>query len=418
MRRGKRRSWIRLGGALLVLGLAGTASWASNTVTMNLFPPEAFYRNAGAPAPFVRTFDVPSLRGIFVLHLGNGSPAGENLVSSAVVKVNGVTAVKTSDLNQQVTQLDVPLANLMEGANTLSVEVRSIPSSYITVSVLGTYVLDVAITAPADGDTLDGDRVDVEGTWEAYTADVGLTVNGVPAAILGGAFAASGVRLDPGTNSLEAVIATVEGISDADAVSVTATGQEPEMELRTNLSSGAAPLEVTFLPRTRGIAPVEYHYDFEGDGVVDLTAGSDAGVSFTYENPGIYRPALTAILADGTSFQSEALLLVEDRSAVDALLTGRWVAVSSALQAQSVEAALASFVPESQEKYRRLFTGLADELPAIYASLPTPEFVKVQGHLAQYRIRRSQLWEGQPKTLTYYVWYARDAQGLWKVRAY
>ena len=80
--------------------------------------------------------------------------------------------------------------------------------------------------------------------------------------------------------------------------------------------------------------------------------------------------------------------------------------------------ALASFLPESQEKYRRIFAGLADQLPALYASLPTPELVKVEGNLAQYRLRRAQVWEGQPKLLTYYVWYARDAQGLWKVQAY
>ncbi len=365
-----------------------------------------------------RAFSVPGTQGSFALRLDNGSAAGENQVSSAVVKVNGTTVVKTSDLSQKVRRLDVPLTNLVKGPNTLSVEVRSIPSSYVTVSVLGTYLLDVAIASPAGGAVLPGDRADVEGTWAAYTPDVGITVNGVPAAIVGATFVASGVRLAPGANALEAVITTAEGIEASASLSVTATGEEPALELLTNLSSGAAPLRVTFLPRVRGIAPVAYRYDFDGDDAVDLERGTDDGASFTYEAPGTYRPALTAVFPDATALQATVLLLVEDREALDALLATRWEAVTSGLQARGIESALAHFLPESQEKYRRVFTGLAGQLPAIYASLPAPELVKVEGHLAQYRLRRTQLWEGQPRVLTYYLWYARDAQGLWKVQAY
>jgi len=214
------------------------------------------------------------------------------------------------------------------------------------------------------------------------------------------------------------VITTAEGVAASTSVSVAATGEEQALELLTNLPSGAAPLRITFSSRARGAAPVEYRYDFDGDGTVDLTAGADEAASFPYQAPGVYRPAVTAVFADGPTLHAQALLLVEDRQALDALLSTRWETVSSALEAQSIETALPHFLPESQDKYRRLFTGLADQLPALYASLPEPEFVKVEGHRAQYRIRRTQLWEGQPRVLTYYLWYTRDAQGLWKVQAY
>lgn len=414
---GKRR-FGALGVAAWFFCFALSARAGSDTVTLALFPAEAFVRNTGAPQAVTRTFSVPTTQGAFVLHVDNGSPTGDDLISSAVIQVDGVAVVRASDLNQRVTYLDIPLTNLNKGQNTLSVEVRSIPSSYVTVSILGIYSLDVRITSPVSEAAIESNRVDVEGTWAGYTNDVGITVNGVPAAIAGGTFAAAGVRLDSGINSLQAVITTREGISDSDAVSVTATGQEPALELRSSLSSGAAPLAVTFLPRIRGVAPVEYRYDFQGDGAVDLTATTDQGVTFTYEAPGTYRTALTAMLPDGTLLRATALVLAEERSAVDSVLSARWNVVSSALRAQSVEAALSDFLPESQEKYRRMFTSLSDRLPALYADLPAPELVKVQGNLAQYRIRRTQLWEGQPKVLTYYVWYARDAQGLWKVQAY
>ncbi|MDF1527363.1 MAG: hypothetical protein P1S59_14100, partial [bacterium] len=87
-----------------------TGAFASNTVTLPLFEPEGFYRDTGGPDVEVRTFTIPAIEGSFTLALENGSAAGDSLASAAVVKVNGFTVIKASDLSQQVTYIEEDLA--------------------------------------------------------------------------------------------------------------------------------------------------------------------------------------------------------------------------------------------------------------------------------------------------------------------
>ncbi|MDF1535758.1 MAG: hypothetical protein P1S46_04545, partial [bacterium] len=167
------------------------------------------------------------------------------------------------------------------------VEVRSIPSSYITISINGVYVQDVQVTDPVTGSSLEANKATVKGSWEAYTDDVGIVVNGVPAALSGGVFVASEVPLVAGTNTLTATITTFEEIRDVDSVQVAASATEPAVVLWSNYSSGVAPIQVSFRTDTEGIDAVEYRYDLDGNGVVDIYASDDSAVSYTYQYAGI-----------------------------------------------------------------------------------------------------------------------------------
>jgi hypothetical protein len=41
--------------------------------------------------------------------------------------------------------------------------------------------------------------------------------------------------------------------------------------------------------------------------------------------------------------------------------------------------------------------------------------IKRKGSVAQCRVKREQVWEGVPKLITYYLWFVRDADGVWKL---
>ncbi len=415
----RRRSWPCLG-----LVLASTvAAWhsmilpafATGTVSVALFRPEAFYRDSGSPVPMVRTFTVLADQGAFTLKVQNGSGAGDNAVSAAVIKVNGATVVRTSDLSQQVNSLERPLSGLVKGTNTIEVEVRSIPSSCVTVSVVGEYLLDVTITSPLSPTTVFSDKATVKGVFSAYTSDVGITVNGIPAALLGGTFVAEDVPLLSGANTISGVITTFEGIRDQDVRTLMATGERPPLSLLANLVSGAAPLSVSFRPQAEGIRPVEYRYDFDGDGTVDLTAATEEAVAFTYVGPGTYPARVTAVDDAGNLSQAEKIVVMQDPLAADALLSGRWYAMASSLEFQDIGSALSALNPESRATYEGIFTLLSAELPGIFASVSSPELIQVRGNVAQYRVRREQLWDGVVRTITYYVWFVKDGDGLWRI---
>jgi glucodextranase-like protein len=80
--------------------------------------------------------------------------------------------------------------------------------------------LSIAITSPANGATIDADRVTVSGTFSgASTATV--TVNGVPAVVTGTAFSAANVPLNPGTNTITATGTTPQGATASASITVT-----------------------------------------------------------------------------------------------------------------------------------------------------------------------------------------------------
>jgi hypothetical protein len=293
--------------------------------------------------------------------------------------------------------------------------VRSIPSSYIMVSVAGTYLLGIHVADPPSGAFVASDRATVSGNWAGYTNDAGIAVNGIAAAITRNTFVAVDVPLVSGGNTLTATVTTFDGIQNTDAVIVTATGAKPSLSLWANYASGVPPLTVSFRPETEGIVLVEYRYDFDGDGTVDLSAPADNVVSFTYQTPGTYRATVTAVDSAGQQFTAAKTIVAADRPTVDGLLSGRWHALSVSLQAQDVNGSLINLLPESREKYQAIFTPLAPQLPTIFASVSPPELIAVEGNVAQYRVRREQLWEGAPRTITYYLWFVRDQDGIWRL---
>jgi hypothetical protein len=399
--------------------LGVSAAQASEKVSWTLLPTERFYRDAAGPESVTRQFTVPALAGDFTLTLENGSAGGDSRISSAIIKVNGVTVVTTADLSQKVASLQKSLAGLVrKGSNTIEVEVRSMPSAYLTLTILGTYLLDVTLTAPAEGATLPPDRAMVQGTWAAYTPDVGILVNGVPAAVSGTTFVAADVPLRAGTNTLTAKITTFEGIADTAARQVACGGARPEVALTSNFSSGVAPLAVTFSAEYEGLTAVEYRFDLDGNGAPEIYSATGEAVSFTYFTPGLYYAAVAVVDSAGGLHAAERAILVESPQDVEPVLTGRWNANAAALRALNIEGALALFLPQSQGKFRDLFQTIQDQLPGVYSSLPAPVFVGVRDDTAQYLLVRPMEVDGVVQDFGFLIDFVRDENGLWRLRDY
>ncbi|MFQ5916047.1 MAG: hypothetical protein ACE5JS_22975, partial [Nitrospinota bacterium] len=97
--------------------------------------------------------------------------------------------------------------------------------------------------------------------------------------------------------------------------------------------------------------------------------------------------------------------------ALDALLQAKWTSMKTALQESNIPAALQFIVSKSRDPYQTLFSELTPLLPTVGADLGDLRFVELRGDVAEYEL----LVVEESQTISYYVEFIRDTDGLWRV---
>lgn len=121
----------------LALTILFADGWSSLTMAGPLvFGPQIYTRGTASPQRSTTPFTIPDPRGTFWLQVSTGELIGgrvQRVVSSAVILLNGVQVAGPADFNQNVFgfQKDVTL----QAGNTLEVEVRGAPGSFIEVEI-------------------------------------------------------------------------------------------------------------------------------------------------------------------------------------------------------------------------------------------------------------------------------------------
>ncbi|HEX5833419.1 MAG TPA: hypothetical protein VFY34_06190, partial [Pyrinomonadaceae bacterium] len=209
--------------------LSGTA--------MTLFGPRRFDRTTTQPNQYVEQFSLPEgTTAPFTLHIQNGSLEGTNRVSSAVVKVNGVSILTTSDLNEIVASLDRTIT--LNAQNQLDVSLESDPGSYLIIYITGTIpgtdttapLLEV--TSPANNSTTTENQITVSGNAsdpnQGASGIANVSVTDVEAAYSSSTntWTRANVPLALGANQL--VGRALDNAGNQTTVTITVTREAPE----------------------------------------------------------------------------------------------------------------------------------------------------------------------------------------------
>jgi len=275
--------------------------------------------------------------------------------------------------------------------------------------------LRVTITDPGDGSRMSPGLVLVRGIVDAGGVEVGVTVNGFPGVVLGGAFAGL-VPVTSATGTLVAVATTIDGASASQSVGIIVSGTTQAIELLATPAIGIAPLTVSLTLSGGGAGEVSL--DVDGDGVVDFSGAMSGGRTFTYIRPGMYFPTASLTDVQGNSIVVRSIILVYDRAAIDVVLKAKWNGMKSALIRNDVEAALAYFTEEQRGRYRTLFTALSAQIAQIARDMQDIDIVYLVENQAKYRLRRIELYGGQLLTFSYYVYFVQDGSGFWSVEGF
>jgi hypothetical protein len=383
---------------------AGNAATDTVTVTVDNTPPTVSL--AGLPADGI-------VRGPVTLTvMATDLTAG---IASVALYVDG--ALRASGAGPTVTYTLNPQG--LAGSHTLTATATDRAGNPATTTRTFTVQsLTVEITTPGTGATIAGDRVVVKGTVSG-AAEVGVVVNGVVALVNGQQWVAE-LRVAPGTAIIRATAYGNGGVSATTSITVqVAEVTEPSVLLLASPESGIGPLAVRWQVRNQtGAALVRFEIDAYGTGSYGPPMPTLDGVQTTYTTPGLISPKVRATDAQGRQYTASAMINVLDRQQMDTLLQAKWGGVKAALQAGSIETALSLFAPNQQARYRAIFAALAEQLPTIATAMREIELVQVIGPQAQYRIRRMQEWGGQQIEVSYYIFFVRGADGLWRMREF
>ncbi|MGH2359841.1 MAG: hypothetical protein ACRDGM_04770, partial [bacterium] len=231
------------------------------------------------------------------------------------------------------TTTTLTMTNLASGSHTLQVKTQDLADNEDPTPAGQTFTVDalnIQMTVPSPGATVPAGSLLVRGTVQAGGAELGVSVNGFPAAVDGNSFAAL-VPVAPNTTTLIAQATTASGATASHAITIAVVATSTTtFALHASPHSGVAPLTVTFSLLEGAAANVDL--DFDGDGTVDFSGASLESRTFTYTQPGFYIPTAAVIDSQGNRVTANAVVQVFDRTILDFLLQAKWTSMKDALR--------------------------------------------------------------------------------------
>jgi len=200
-------------------------------------------------------------------------------------------------------------------------------------------------------------------------------------------------------------------------VNAVTTGQY--ISLSANPESSISPLTVNFSASTSlSNAVTTYKIDYDGNGTDDYTGSTFDDITHTYTSPGIYYATLTVVDATATTYADTIAIVVLNATDLDGLLRNIWNSMKGKLIIKDVNGGINFMSSSTKSNYQQAFNSIVDDLPQIIADMQTIELIYAAGDVAKYRINRLQDIDGTPVAITYYIYFAMDTDGLWRVREF
>ena len=294
------------------------------------------------------------------------------------------------------------------------------PGETSTASVTVTVIpFNISISSPLEGATISRPDIMVKGTIaNSLGGEVGITVNGIVAIVGGDQFVANHVPLEEGVNTINVTAKDWEGNMATASITVYAQTETDHIRLTAEDESGTSPLETTLRIEGSFSFTQEPFISYDGPGVVELDGPADNEYMVRITTPGIYSFTAEVTDTESNTYTDTIAVVVLDQVELDVLLKAKWEEMKSFLIDNNIEAALNYFHESSKENYQEIFSLLIDRLPEIASAMREIELISVKDRVAKYRIKREEEVQGQLYDITYYIYFVKDLNGLWRIESF
>ena len=145
---------------------------------------------------------------------------------------------------------------------------------------------------------------------------------------------------------------------------------------------------------------------------------SPSEYTVTMTTEGIYYFTASIAGPDNNIYQDTVAIMVMSRTAMDNLLRGIWEEMKTALAVRNINTALNYFTENTRAHYTQVFTDIYNYLPQFVQAMQDIQLVYVKDGVAKYRIRKNETYSGQTWTITYYIYFVIDSDGIWKIEIF
>ena len=135
--------------------------------------------------------------------------------------------------------------------------------------------------------------------------------------------------------------------------------------------------------------------------------------------PGIYYFTAEAIDNQSSTYTDTIAVVVLDQAQLDALLKAKWNGMKTALINRDLDGALAYFADGTKDNYQQIFSLLTeDKLQGIASGMREIEKIHFEENRAKYGINREETVQGILHDITYYIYFVKGGDGIWKIESF
>ena len=242
-------------------------------------------------------------------------------------------------------------------------------------------------------------------------------MNGIVATINGHQFIANHVPLIEGSNIIIVNATDTAGNTATTSLTVNALPTGNYIRLTSNIESGIASLEITL--RIDGTFSIsESSLNITGPVQPEIISSSPDEYTVRMTIEGIYYFTASTTGPDGLTHQDTIVIIVMNRTEMDNMLRRKWEGMKTALANQDISNALNYYSEVAREHYNHVFTDLYNDLPQFVQNMQEIQLIYVKDNIVKYLIRKDELYNSQIFTVTYYIYFAVDKDGVWKIEVF